>query len=138
MVCAANSRAPAATRVRRPTRRQNEGLNKPSSPSQRFQSFDLLATLVAVVRGDGTVLFANSALEDAVGSSRRTIEGASFLQFFLEPHVMRTPLAGARINEYAALRYDARLVRQQAESIPVHVVLAQTDVPDEFLIELLP
>jgi two-component system, NtrC family, nitrogen regulation sensor histidine kinase GlnL len=113
-------------------------LNKPLAPSQRFQSFDLLATLVAVVRGDGTVLFANAALEDAVGSSRRTIEGASFLNFFTEPHVLRTALDGARVNEYAALRYDARLVRQQSEAIPVHVVLAQTESPDEFVIELLP
>jgi two-component system nitrogen regulation sensor histidine kinase GlnL len=90
------------------------------------------------VRGDGTVLFANSALEDAVGSSRRTIEGASFLNFFTEPLVLRTALDGARVNEYAALRYDARLVRQQTEPMPVHVVLAQTDSPDEFVVELLP
>jgi two-component system nitrogen regulation sensor histidine kinase GlnL len=104
----------------------------------RFQSFDLLATLVAVVRGDGSVLFANAALEDAVGSSRRTIEGASFLPFFAEPHVLRTALDGARVNEYAALRYDARLLRHSAEDLPVHVVLAQTEHPDEFVIELLP
>ena len=113
-------------------------MNKVPAPAQRFQSFDLLATLVAVVRGDGTVLFANAALEDAVGSSRRTIEGASFLHFFAEPHVLRTALDGARGNEYAALRYDARLLRQPAEPMPVHVVLAQTDTPDEFVLELLP
>jgi len=113
-------------------------LNPPASPSQRFQSFDLLATLVAVLRGDGTVLFANAALEDALGSSRRTIEGASFLNFFTEPHVLRNALDGARVNEYAALRYDARLMRQQFEHMPVHVVLAQTDTPDEFVVELLP
>ncbi|HET6829576.1 MAG TPA: PAS domain-containing protein, partial [Ramlibacter sp.] len=77
----------------------------------RCSAFDLLATLVAVVRGDGTVLFANSALEDALGSSRRTIEGASILPLFTEPHVLRTALDGARGNEYAALRYDAWLVR---------------------------
>src|SRR3954463_15472906 len=114
--------------------RNNEGLSNKS----RFQSFDLLATLVAVVRGDGSVLFANSALEDAVGSSRRTIEGASFLPFFAEPNVLRTALDGARVNEYAALRYDARLLRHSAEDLPVHVVLAQTEHPDEFVIELLP
>src|SRR5207249_1621386 len=102
--------------------------------SQRFQSFDLLATLVAVVRGDGTVLFANSALEDALGSSRRTIEGASLMPLFAEPHVLRTALDGARINEYAALRYDTRLLRQGADAMPVHVVLAQTEVPDEFVV----
>ena len=104
----------------------------------RFQSFDLLATLVAVVHGDGIVLFANAALEDAVGSSRRMIEGASFPAFFSEPNVLRTALDGARGNEYAALRYDARLLRHQGEPIPVHVVLAQTENPDEFVVELLP
>jgi two-component system nitrogen regulation sensor histidine kinase GlnL len=106
--------------------------------TQRFQSLDLLATLVAVVRGDGTVLFANSALEDALGTSRRSIEGASFLPFFTEPQVLRIALDGARVNEYAALRYDARLVRNLSEPIPVHVVLAQTDTADEFIVELLP
>jgi two-component system nitrogen regulation sensor histidine kinase GlnL len=104
----------------------------------RFQSFDLLATLVAVVHGDGSVLFANAALEDALGSSRRTIEGATFLGFFAEPHVLRNALDGARSNEYAALRYDARLIRHAADPIPVHVVLAQTETADEFVVELLP
>jgi two-component system, NtrC family, nitrogen regulation sensor histidine kinase GlnL len=93
---------------------------------------------VAVVRGDGTVLFANSALEDAVGLSRRAIEGASLLPLFAEPHILRTALDGARVNEYAALRYDTRLLRQPGEALPVHVVLAQTDVADEFIVELLP
>ena len=118
----ANSAAPAA----------------PPPAKGNFHPFDLLATLVAVVQGDGTVLFANAALEDALGTSRRTIEGASLLPHFAEPHVLRTALDGARINEYAALRYDARLVRQQADPIQVHVVLAQTDTPDQFVIELLP
>nr|WP_236599359.1 nitrogen regulation protein NR(II) [Ramlibacter monticola] len=98
----------------------------------------MLATLVAVVRGDGTVLFANSALEDALGLSRRNIEGTSLLPLFAEPAILRTALDGARINEYAALRYDARLLRQQGEPVPVHVVLAQTEVQDEFVVELLP
>src|SRR6185503_15183783 len=96
------------------------------------------ATLVAVVRGDGTVLFANSALEDALGLSRRNIEGTSLLPLFAEPAILRTALDGARINEYAALRYDTRLLRQQGEPLPVHVVLAQTEVQDEFVVELLP
>ena len=115
----------------------SEGLT-PSPHLARFEAFDLLATLVAVVHGDGQVLFANAALEDALGSSRRAIQGASFLPFFTEPHVLRTALDGARGNEYAALRYDAWLVRQHAEPMPVHVVLAQTDTPDEFVVELLP
>jgi two-component system nitrogen regulation sensor histidine kinase GlnL len=107
-------------------------------PNKGFQAFDLLATLVAVVRGDGTVLFANAALEDALGSSRRTIEGASLLKMFTEPQLLRTALDGARVNEYAALRYDAWMLRQNGEPLLVHVVLAQTEVADEFVVELLP
>jgi two-component system, NtrC family, nitrogen regulation sensor histidine kinase GlnL len=119
--------------------RQNEGLTPPASPTSRFQSLDLLATLVAVVAGDGAVLFANSALEDALGSSRRTIEGSSFPQCFTEPHILQNALEGAGSNEFAALRYDARLLRQNsAEPLPVHVVVAQTDRPGEIIVELLP
>ena len=36
----------------------------------RFQSLDLLATLVAVVASDGAVLYANAALEDALTLER--------------------------------------------------------------------
>ncbi|NDE42633.1 MAG: PAS domain-containing sensor histidine kinase, partial [Betaproteobacteria bacterium] len=48
----------------------------PPSPAStalggRFAAFDLLATLVAVVGRDGVVLFANAALEDVLGLSRR-------------------------------------------------------------------
>ena len=120
--------------------RQNEGLTtKPATPTDRFQSLDLLATLVAVVGGNGAVLFANSALEDALGTSRRTIEGSSFPDCFTEPHILRNALAGAGSNEFAALRYDAWLVRQNTgEPLPVHVVVAQTDQPGEIIVELLP
>jgi two-component system nitrogen regulation sensor histidine kinase GlnL len=114
-------------------------LTKLAPLSTRFQSLDLLATLVAVVAGDGSVLFANSALEDALGSSRRTIEGSTFPQCFTEPHVLQNALQAAGGNEFAALRYDAWLIRQShSEPLPVHVVVAQTDRPDECIVELLP
>ncbi len=119
--------------------RQNEGLTPPAPSSTRFQSLDLLATLVAVVGGDGAVLFANSALEDALGISRRTIEGSNFPHCFTEPQTLQNALAGARGNEFAALRYDAWLLRTgSAEPLPVHVVVAQTDQAAEFVVELLP
>jgi two-component system nitrogen regulation sensor histidine kinase GlnL len=113
-------------------------LSKPPSPHTRFQSFDLLATLVAVVRSDGTVLFANAALEDALGTSRRTIEGSAFAQCFNEPHILQNALEGATSNEFAALRYDAFLNRSAHEPLPVHVIVAQTDQPGEIVVELLP
>ena len=123
-----NSRAPAPAR------------NELTSASVRFQSLDLLATLVAVVAGDGAVLFANSALEDALGISRRHIEASNFPGCFTDPTALQNALAGATSNEFAAIRYDAWLVRAggSAEPLPVHVVVAQTDVPGELVVELLP
>ncbi|MHB1197989.1 MAG: nitrogen regulation protein NR(II) [Polaromonas sp.] len=125
-----------------------DGLNKPNtrvasssalaSELTRFQSFDLLATLVAVVSGDGTVIFANAALEDVLGISRRTIEGSQLPECFTEPVNLQNALAGAFGNEFAALRYDAWLRRLNHEPLPVHVVVAQTDTPGEVIVELLP
>mgnify|MGYP006207806695 CR=1 FL=1 len=39
----------------------------------RFHSLDLLSTLIAVLRTDGSVQFANAALENTLGLSRRTL-----------------------------------------------------------------
>ena len=82
----------------------------------RFHAFDLLATLVAVLSSDGAVLFANAALEDALGTSRRTIEGSHFPDCFTEPLILQNALAGAGSNEFAALRYDAWLKRLNHEA----------------------
>ena len=104
----------------------------------RFHALDLLATLVAVVRLDGTVVFANAALEDALGMSRRMIEGQPLSNCFTEPVVLQAALEGAGSNEFAALRYDAWLKRLNGDPLLVHVVVARTDVDSEVVVELLP
>ena len=118
--------------------RPAKGSKKAAFNAAHFQSFDLLATLVAVVRTDGTVLFANAALEDAIGTSRRTIEGSPLPDYFTEPGLLRNALDGAGSNEFAALRYDAWLKRLNHDPVPVHVIVAQTERPDEIVVELLP
>ncbi len=55
----------------------------------RFQSFDLLATMVAVVVNDDVVVFSNSVLEDALGVSRRNIVGSSLADVFTEPALLQ-------------------------------------------------
>jgi two-component system nitrogen regulation sensor histidine kinase GlnL len=105
--------------------------------TQRFGAFDLLATLVAVVQSDGTVMFANAALEDALGISRRTIVGSHLPDSFTEPAHLQTALQGAGSNEFAALRYDAKLLRVGRELLPVHVIVTQTESAD-IIVELLP
>ena len=67
-----------------------------------------MSTLVAVLRADdGAVQFANAALENTLGLSRRTLEGADFSTFFTDPSLLQTALAGARGRDFAALRYEA-------------------------------
>ena len=108
------------------------------SGATHFQALDLLATLVAVVSAEGLVRFANAALEDALGTSRRSLTGAPLQDCFTEPKLLETALSGARDNAYAALRYDAWLKRIGRDPLPVHVVVAQTERPDEVVVELLP
>lgn len=109
-----------------------------ASVAGRFQSLDLLATLVAVVDPQGRVLFANAALEDALGMSRRSITGARMQDCFTDPALLENALSGARGNEFAALRYDAFLRRLAHDPLPVHVVVAQTESNGEVVVELLP
>jgi two-component system nitrogen regulation sensor histidine kinase GlnL len=105
----------------------------------RFQAFDLLATPVAVMQGQGRVRFVNAALEDALGLSRRTLYDTHLPDYFVDPQPLIMALAGAQSNEFAALRYEAQLRRlHHDEPLPVHVIVALTDLPDEVIVELLP
>ena len=111
--------------------------NHSAQPSYA-QAFDLLATLVAVVRTDGVVLFANAALEDVMGVSRRTIEGSPLASYFTETSSFVNALQGAQTNAFATMRYDALIRRPLQDLMPVHVIVAPTDVMGEVLVELLP
>ncbi|WP_291916468.1 nitrogen regulation protein NR(II) [Limnohabitans sp.] len=105
----------------------------------RFQAFDLLATPVAVMQGQGRVRFVNAALEDALGLSRRTLYDTHLPDYFVDPQPLIMALSGAQSNEFAALRYEAQLRRlHHEEPLPVHVIVALTDLPDEVIVELLP
>ena len=110
----------------------------PRFPTTRFHAFDMLATMVAVVDGEGRVLFANAALEDALGLSRRSIEGSGLPEHFADPDTLRQALAGARGHAFGALRYEAQLQRAGGDLLPVHAIVAQTEHGGEVTVELLP
>jgi two-component system nitrogen regulation sensor histidine kinase GlnL len=103
-----------------------------------FQSFDLLATLVAVVRSDATVLFANSALEDALGTSRRSLVGSCFVEVFTDATDLQSALTDAAKNTFSAIRYDAWLKRVGFETMPVHVIITCPYQAAEIIVEMVP
>ncbi|GAB2536062.1 MULTISPECIES: nitrogen regulation protein NR(II) [unclassified Simplicispira] len=112
--------------------------NSPHGPQRLLQVLDMLSLLVAVLRIDGSLLYANAALEQHLGVSRRTLEGTDFSQFFTDPALLQTALAGTRSKDFAALRYEASLKRLHQEPVPVHVNVAPTEVQGEVLVELWP
>jgi two-component system nitrogen regulation sensor histidine kinase GlnL len=91
------------------------------------------------MQGQGRIRFVNAALEDALGMSRRTLYDMHLPDFFLDPQPLVSALVGAQSNEFAALRYEAQLRRLHHEdTLPVHVIVAATDEPDEVIVELMP
>jgi len=90
------------------------------------------------VHSDGAVLFANAALEDARGLSRRAIVGSLFQDSFTEASSLDNALQGIGANQFAALRYDSWLIRLHRDPLPVHVIVTQTENADEIIVELLP
>lgn len=107
-------------------------------PNTRFFAFDLLATLVAVVRFDGNIIFANSELEDALGTSQRLLMGEDLSDYLTDPTVLLNALKGVGDNEVGALRFDAWLKRTNHDVLPVHVIVSQTGDPNELVVEFLP
>ncbi len=111
-------------------------------PRVRYQAFDLLSSLVAVVDLHGLVIYANPALEDALGASRRVIEGSELNKDFVEPAALEAALDGVAANAFSSLRYDALLLPQggksAADPMPVHVIITQTELAGEVIVEMLP
>jgi len=97
-----------------------------------------MATLVAVVDRQGAVRFANSALEDAVGMSRTSLKGVALSDWFTAPELLQNAIMGAQANEYTVIRYDGFLRRLNNEPLPVHVVMAKNEDPDDLVVELVP
>ena len=55
----------------------------------RYDAFDLLATLVALARPDGSLVFVNAGFEAMVGQSRRSLVRTSLFDRFSDPAALR-------------------------------------------------
>ena len=98
----------------------------------RYEAFDLLATLVALARPDGTVLFVNAGFEAVVGVSRRALVRTSLFDRFSDAAALQETLLAVARNEMATGRLQATLRRGGSaaslpEDVPVHVIVTQVD-----------
>ena len=104
------------------------------------EAFDLLATMVAMVNPNGQCLLANTMLENVLGSSRRSLLRSNALDWLEDPLPLRDTLRAVAGNEVSTGRFDAQLKRGALgapESLPVHVVVAQTDQPELLVVEMI-
>ncbi len=106
--------------------------------SARHAPFDSLATLVAVLQSQGRVVFSNSALEDMLGISRRTLANAWLSDYFTDPAPFERALHDACENNFASIRYDGHLKRLAAEPTPVHVIVTSPPGSGEVVVEMVP
>lgn len=109
--------------------------------NSRFEALDLLATMVAVVRGDGALQYVNAMFESVAGLSRRTLMRSNLFEWFADGAQLRETLTAVLRNEIATGRFDGGLRRgplSANEVIPVHVIVTQIEhASDRVLIEML-
>ena len=101
--------------------------------------FDLLVTMVALVDREGHCLLANSALENAVGQSRRALQRSSVFDWVVDSAPLHEALLVVSTNDVASSRFSALLRRQSGggSELPVHVVVSQPEPSGPLLLEIL-
>jgi two-component system nitrogen regulation sensor histidine kinase GlnL len=104
---------------------------------ERFDAFDQLASMVALVHADGHVLRVNGALENTLAASRRSLQRSSLLDWLIEPAPMRETLHAVAGNFVTTSRFDTHLKRAGATDLPVHAIVTQSDLPGCVLVELI-
>ncbi len=105
-----------------------------------YEAFDQLATMVAIARGDGHCLFANSTLENTMAVSRRVLLRGNVLDWFVDPLPMRETLVALQRDEVAGGRFEAQLKRAplaSQEPLLVRVSASQMDSRERVLLEIV-
>jgi two-component system, NtrC family, nitrogen regulation sensor histidine kinase GlnL len=99
--------------------------------ADRYEAFDLLATLVALARPDGTVLFVNAGFEAVAGVSRRALVRTSLFDRFTDPAALQETLLAVARNDMSTGRLQATLRcgggAQSQGDLPVQVIVTQVD-----------
>ncbi len=113
----------------------------PRPESTRYDAFDMLATMVAVVRPDGGLLFVNAMFENVAGVSRRNLLRTRLGDWLVDQHPLAETLAAVARNEIATGRFDGVMKRAPVaahEHLPVHVIVTQVDQgQDRVVVEML-
>ena len=114
-------------------------MSDPLSPAA-CEAYDQLGTMLAIARGDGRCLFANSTLENAVAVSRRALLRGNVGDWFIDPLPMRETLVALQRDEVTSGRFEAQLRRSPlgaSEPLLVRVSASQMEASGRVLLEMV-
>ena len=93
-----------------------------------YAGLDLLASAVLLAGPDGTIVFVNTALEDLLNTSRRTLEGQSIAQVFGEGELFAL-FRQAREYRFDEKRQDVTLAVSSRDPLTVHSTVVSLHEP---------
>jgi two-component system nitrogen regulation sensor histidine kinase GlnL len=105
-----------------------------------LDAFDQLGTMVCVVVPDGRCLYANSAFEEGVGLSRKSMLRESLYDWVVSPDLLREVVWAVARNEHAISRLQTDLRRHlhgHGEPLPVQVIVTKLGPNQLVLVELV-
>jgi two-component system nitrogen regulation sensor histidine kinase GlnL len=103
----------------------------------RFSGLELMSTAVVVFRGAAVVEYANQAAEALFEASRRSLEGQTVSNFFIDASGFEAFLASFEEDPFDVKGQVFELARLAASSVHVHVTVSRPEAYQELtLLEL--
>jgi two-component system nitrogen regulation sensor histidine kinase GlnL len=100
-----------------------------------FPGLEWLASMVALVDAHGVIRWANPALENGLGISRRQLRSHDLGHWMDCAALWHQSLAQVCSNAFSSKRFDCHIrLRDLREPVPVHVIVARTDYRDDLLL----
>ncbi len=100
--------------------------------------------MVALVDAEGRCLSVNSALENTLSVSRRSLQRSSVTDWLTHPERLQETLQLVSSNRVASSRFDAQLQRSAhqlsgsaGEPLAVHVIVSQTEWAGRLMLEMI-
>ncbi len=100
-----------------------------------YPGLEWLASMAALVDARGQVQYANPALENGLGISRRQLMRQDLGRWLDCPEVWHDALAQVRSNEFSSKRFDCLMrLRDLRDAMQVQVIVGRTDHPEGLLL----
>jgi len=106
----------------------------PYSTSE-YPGLEWLTSMAALVDAQGPISYANPALENGLGVSRRQLKGQDLGHWMDCPALWHDALEQVRSNEFSSKRFDCLMrLRDLRDPVQVQVIVARTEHPDGLLL----